>query len=139
VEDLPIALRDFRLGVDKMAAAGEVVDPERSSAEADPGGVPAVHLGLTQVLEPRAVHREDVSMRDGHEPAARSLLAGLEGERWYLVGELSDAEPEFEAGLRELGVSVLRVPDTGHAMGLQNPRGLAEAVAAILAGTATGS
>lgn len=77
-------------------------------------------------------------MRDGHEPSARSLLAGLETDLWYLVGELSEPEPEFEAGMRALGVSYLRVPDTGHAMGLQNPRGLARAVAATIDGTAIG-
>ena len=115
----------------------ELVASQRSSAEADPGGIPAIHLGLTQLLEPRAVYRSDVSMRDGHGPSARSLLAGLEADLWYLVGELSEPEPEFEAGMRALGVSYLRVPDTGHAMGLQNPRGLAAAVAAIITGTAS--
>jgi hypothetical protein len=53
--------------------------------------------------------------------------------------ELSEPDPEFEALIEELGVSVLHVPDTGHAMGLQNPRSLAEAVAAILPSTATGN
>ncbi|WP_151084091.1 alpha/beta fold hydrolase [Nocardioides cynanchi] len=123
---------------EEFVASGfmELVAAQRSSAESDPAGVPAVHLGLTQLLEPRAVYRSDVSMRDGHDPSARSLLAGLSARLWYLEGELSEPDPEFEAGLRELGVTYLRVPDTGHAMGLQNPHGLAEAIAAILSGTA---
>jgi pimeloyl-ACP methyl ester carboxylesterase len=116
----------------------ELVASQRSSADADPAGIPAVHLGMTQILEPRAVYRSDVSMRDGHDPSARSLLASLSAERWFLVGELSEPEPEFEASIRELAVSLLRVPDTSHAMGLQNPRGLANAVAAILAGAVAG-
>jgi hypothetical protein len=91
-----------------------------------------VHLGLTSVIEPRAIYREDVSMRDGHEPAARSLLAGLAAERWYLWGALSEPEPDFDRGLEELGVHVVRVPGTGHAMGLQNPAGLAETIAGVL-------
>jgi pimeloyl-ACP methyl ester carboxylesterase len=115
----------------------ELVSSQRGSAESDPEGIPAVHLGLTQILEPRAVFRSDVSMRDGHEPSARSLLAGLSADLWYLEGELSEPEPDFEAGMRELGVSYLRVPDTGHPMGLQNPRGLADVIAAILSGTAS--
>ena len=45
-------------------------------------------------------------MRDGHEPSARSLLAGLEADLWYLEGELSDPDPDFEAGIRALGVSL---------------------------------
>jgi pimeloyl-ACP methyl ester carboxylesterase len=114
----------------------EMVTAMRRTAQDDPTGIPAVHLGLTELLEPRAVHRSDVSMRDGHEPSARSLLSGLSIDRWYLNGALSEREPELERGLAELGVSLLVVPDTGHAMGLQNPRGLAEAVAAIVTGTA---
>jgi hypothetical protein len=75
-------------------------------------------------------------MRDGHDPSARTLLQGLAIDRWYLEGELSEPEPEFEAGLRDLGIGWMYVPDTGHALGLQNPRGFAEAVASILSGTA---
>jgi pimeloyl-ACP methyl ester carboxylesterase len=112
----------------------ELVAAQRSNAEADPDGIAAVHLGMTQLLEPRAVYRSDVSMRDGHEPPERTLLAGLKADRWYLQGELSEFEPDFEAGLVALGVTYLKVPDTGHAMGLQNPLGFAEAVADILAG-----
>jgi pimeloyl-ACP methyl ester carboxylesterase len=115
----------------------ELVASQRRSAEEAPAGIPAVHLGLTQLLEPRAVYRSDVSMRDGHNPSARSLLAGLSARLWYLEGELSEPEPEFEAGLRKLGVTYVRVPDTGHAMGLENPRGFAEALAAILSGNPT--
>jgi pimeloyl-ACP methyl ester carboxylesterase len=81
----------------------ELVASQRNSADADPAGIPAVHLGITQILEPRAVYRSDVSMRDGHDPSAPSLLASVSVERWYLEGELSEREPEFEAGLRELG------------------------------------
>lgn len=115
----------------------EMLASQRRTAEGDPAGVPAVHLGLTQVLEPRAVYRSDVSMRDGHDPSARSLLAGLSAGLWYLEGELSEPEPAFVEGLRELGVTCLRVPGTGHAMGLQNPRGFADALAPILAGAST--
>ena len=114
----------------------DLIAAMRADAEADPTSVAAVHLGMTELLEPRAVYRADVSMRDGHEPSARSLLSDLSIPRWYLHGELSRPEPEFETLISELGVSILQVPDTGHAMGLQNPRGLADAVAAIVAGTA---
>jgi len=125
----------------EFVAAGfrQLVADQRASAEADPASIPAVHLGMTELLEPRAVYRSAISMRDGHEPSARSLLNDLIADRWYLEGELSEPEPEREAGIRALGVNWLRVPATGHAMGLQNPAGLADAVAAILAGTATPS
>jgi hypothetical protein len=105
---------------------------QRRSAEEAPSGIPAIHLGLTQTLEPRAIYRLAVSMRDGHEPSARSLLAQLPANLWYLQGELSEPEPDLEADMRDLGVTFIQVPDTGHAMGLQNPRDLADAVAAII-------
>lgn len=104
----------------------------RERAISDPSGVPAVHLGLTSGLEPRAIYREDVSMRDGHEPPARALLGELTADRWYMWGALSEPEPDFDRGIEELGVAIARVPDTGHAMGLQNPAGLAAAVAGMV-------
>lgn len=88
----------------------ELVTSQRASAEGDPRRIPAIHLGLTQVLEPRAVYRSDVSMRDGHEPSARSLLAGPEADLWYLVRELTEPEPELEAGLLKLGPRTCRCP-----------------------------
>jgi pimeloyl-ACP methyl ester carboxylesterase len=114
-----------------------LIADQRAAAEANPSGVPARHLGLTQVLEPRALYRADVSMRDGHDPSARALLTALDADVWYLEGELSEPEPEFEAGLRTLGVNWIHVPATGHAMGLQNPAGFAETISTILSGTAT--
>jgi hypothetical protein len=49
--------------------------------------------------------------------------------RWYLHGELSDPEPNLEGDLAAMGVALKLVPKTGHPMGLQNPEGLASAVA----------
>jgi hypothetical protein len=120
---------------DEFAGTGfaALLGAMRERATADPTGVPAVHLGLTSGLEPRAIYREDVSMRDGHDPAARVLLGELAADRWYLWGALSDPAPEFDRGIEELGVKVARVPGTGHAMGLQNPEGLAVAIAGIVA------
>ena len=52
--------------------------------------------------------------------------------RWYLQGEASDPEPDLQRDLAAIGVEWKVVPDTGHAMGLQNPEGLAQAVADVL-------
>jgi pimeloyl-ACP methyl ester carboxylesterase len=52
--------------------------------------------------------------------------------RWYLLGGASDPEPELQRDLAAIGVGWKVVPDTGHAMGLQNPEGLAQAVAEVL-------
>ena len=52
--------------------------------------------------------------------------------RWYLHGALSDPEPDLQRDLAAMGVGWKVVPNTGHAMGLQNPAGLARAVAELL-------
>jgi hypothetical protein len=53
--------------------------------------------------------------------------------RWYLLGELSDPEPDLQHDLAAMGVGWKVVPETAHAMGLQNPEGLAQAVAEAVA------
>jgi pimeloyl-ACP methyl ester carboxylesterase len=122
---------------DEFADTGfaALLDSMREGAVKDPSGIPAVHLGLTSGLEPRAIHREAVSMRDGHDPAARSLLADLAAERWYLWGELSDPELDFDVGIEQIGVKLARVPGTGHPMGLKNPEGFADVIAEIVDAT----
>jgi pimeloyl-ACP methyl ester carboxylesterase len=110
----------------------ELLDTQSEEAEAQPAGLRAAHLGITRLLEPRAVYREAVSMSRETDPSTRSLLDALEMPRWYLMGEASDPEPELERDLADMGVGWKVVPDTGHAMGLQNPEGLAQAVADVL-------
>ena len=110
----------------------DFIAADEKAAEAQPSSVPAAHVGITRLVEPRALYREDVSMRDGTDPATRLLLAGLRMPRWHLQGELSDPEPEFEREMAEMGVGWRVVPKTGHAMGLVNPEGLADAVADLL-------
>ncbi len=114
----------------------ELVASMRAQAQADPSGIAAVHLGMTELLEPRAVHRAAVSMSAGHHPSASSLLSSLSCGRWYLEGELSDPDPDFDKLIVELGATILRIARTGHAMGLENPRGLADTIAAVLGNAA---
>jgi pimeloyl-ACP methyl ester carboxylesterase len=111
----------------------ELLARQEKAAHADPTGLPAAHLGITRLVDPRALYREAVSMRDGSDPPVRDLLSELTMPRWYLQGSLSEQDDEFQRGLEALGVTWRIVPDTGHAMGLQNPMGLAEAVAEAVA------
>lgn len=105
-----------------------LVDGQRSEAEANPTGLRAAHVGITALVEPRAIHREAASMAREISPSIRSLLSGMAIPRWYLMGELSDPEG-LEADLAGLGVGWKVVPAAGHPMGLQNPAGFAETVA----------
>ena len=61
------------------------------------------------------------------------VLVGLAMPRWYLHGELSEPEPDYERFLAESGIGFRIVPVAGHAMGLQNPAGLAATVAGVVA------
>ena len=111
----------------------ELLEAQSKEAEAQPEGLRAAHLGITRLVEPRAIHREAVSARDGTNPSVRSLLRSLEMPRWYLQGELSDPEPDLQHDLAAMGVGWKVVPKTAHPMGLQNPEGLAQTVAEVLA------
>jgi pimeloyl-ACP methyl ester carboxylesterase len=111
---------------------GELVARQSSEAEANPTGLRAAHLGMTRLLEPRATYRESRSMIAGTNPSVRVLLGRLGMPRWYLNGELSDADG-LEADLASIGVGWKVVPATGHPMGLQNPEGFAQTIADVMA------
>jgi len=106
-----------------------MIEAQSEEAAAQPSGLRAAHLGITRLIEPRALHREGVALEEDTTPTIRSLLAALEMPRWYLQGAASEPDPDLERDLAAMGVGWKVVPETGHAMGLQNPEGLAQAVA----------
>ncbi|MDP9250622.1 MAG: alpha/beta hydrolase [Chloroflexota bacterium] len=112
---------------------GDLLEAQAREAEAQPTGLRAAHLGITRLVEPRAIHREGVSLGLVTQPNVRSLLTELTMPRWYLMGELSDPEPDLQRDLAAMGVDWKVVPKTGHPMGLQNPEGFAQTVAEVLA------
>jgi len=107
----------------------ELLEAQSKEAEAQPDGLRAAHLGITRLVDPRALHREGVSLERGTDPSVRSLLRTLRMPRWYLQGELSDPQPDLQHDLAGMGIGWKVVPKTAHVMGLQNPEGLAQAVA----------
>ena len=110
----------------------ELLEAQSKEAEAQPDGLRAAHLGITRLVDPLALHREGVSLERGTDPSVRSLLRTLQIPRWYLQGELSDPEPDLQHDLAAMGVGWKVVPKTAHAMGLQNPEGVAQAVAEVM-------
>ena len=111
----------------------EMLGEQASAGLAQPTGTMAAHVGITRLVEPRAIYREAVSSARADAHAGRSLLPGLDMPRWYLMGSLSEPEPDLQRDLAGMGVGWKVVPDTGHPMGLQNPEGLAQTVAEVLA------
>ena len=89
---------------DAFAADGfrELLESQAREAEAQPAGLRAAHLGITRLVDPRALHREAVSLEGGTEPSVRSVLGELRMPRWYLQGELSRSgtrPPAFPRGI----------------------------------------
>lgn len=110
----------------------DLLDGQTSEAEAQPKGLRAAHLGITRLVAPYALHREAVSMERETDPPLRSLVKDLQMSRWYLDG--AESEPlDPRDDLEAAGVGYKVVPDTGHPMGLQNPHGLVQTIAEVLA------
>lgn len=110
----------------------DLLASQTREAEAQPSGLRAAHLGITRVVAPYAIHRAATAEARDTDPPLRSILKDLLMTRWYLVGAESESLNPRE-DLEAAGVEFKVVPDTGHAMGLQNPHGLAQAVAEIVA------
>lgn len=126
----PIAARSEQDFVERGFA--ELLDGQTRDAEALPKGLRAAHLGITRLVAPYALHRAEVAQGRETDPPLRALVKDLQMPRWYLDG--AESEPSGPRDdLEAAGVEFKVVPDTGHMMGLQNPRGLAQTIAEILA------
>lgn len=83
-----------------------------------------------RLADPRALHRTAVSLAEGTSPTMRELLIDLTIPRAYLYPE--GGEPARAEGLREAGVQVLGIPESGHNIMLDNPEVFARTLAALL-------
>lgn len=80
---------------------------------------------------PEAAWRISSSAMRGGSPSWRQQLYDLKKPKSYLFGVLSLPSEDVDA-LRTHGVRVELIPDAGHSMALDNPKALAETIAAIL-------
>lgn len=113
----------------------------REEASSNPESIYASTVALQRLASPRALHRTARSLIALTRPTVREQLVRLDVPRAFIVGARTlaavDRAPSGEAGdaLEGTGVEVLVVPDAGHPMMFQNPRGLAKAIAAAIGGT----
>jgi pimeloyl-ACP methyl ester carboxylesterase len=98
----------------------------RANIEKEPSN--AVFAGAFAASAPYAVHRSAVGLLEGTKPPQRVALAALSIPKYYLVGERNLGEFNV-SHLEALGMSVIAVPESGHAMMDDNPEGLAAALA----------
>jgi pimeloyl-ACP methyl ester carboxylesterase len=84
------------------------------------------------ISAPCAMHRVAVSLVAGSDPTWRAQLCALEMPCTMIFGEASLPNDDAETLPRD-GVPVMIVPTAGHGMGLENPSGLAVAIAGAVA------
>jgi len=122
----PIAAQSEQDFVERGFA--DLLDGQTRDARALPDGLRAAHLGITPLVAPYALHRAEVARARDTDAPLRSIVRDLQMPRWYLDG--AESEPWGPRDdLEAAGVEFRVVPDTGHMMGIQNPRGLAETIA----------
>lgn len=78
---------------------------------------------------PKAVFRAAQSLVEGSEVDWRQEFLDHPARKAFIFGEKSLPDPDAQR-LSEAGVQVFTVADAGHAMGTDNPAGLAAAIAA---------
>jgi pimeloyl-ACP methyl ester carboxylesterase len=87
----------------------------------------AVIAGVFQVAAPHAGYRSAVGIVKATRPTVRERLLQMSIPRAYIFGEKSLPDPDWDS-LASQGVQVLVIPNAGHAMMWDNPRGTAEAL-----------
>lgn len=80
---------------------------------------------------PRAVFHGAQSLVEGSSPDWRHRFLKHPARKAFIFGEKSLPDPDTDA-LAKAGVSVLTVKNAGHSMGVENPEGLAKAIATVL-------
>jgi pimeloyl-ACP methyl ester carboxylesterase len=96
-----------------------------------------VERAMMMAASPVAIHRTSLSLVANTVPSIRERLQALKIPRTFLVGARSLAEPELPSGesgegLESFGVTRIVVADAGHSMLLENPAGVAAAIATAI-------
>jgi pimeloyl-ACP methyl ester carboxylesterase len=84
-----------------------------------------------RAADPAAIHRSAVSLIADRSPTYRDCLLSLHIPKAYLFGSKTLPSPD-EHMLRESGIHVAIVPDSGHDMMSDNPVGFCETIRVVL-------
>jgi pimeloyl-ACP methyl ester carboxylesterase len=85
------------------------------------------YAGALGIADPVAMHRSAVGLIQGTAPSQRQLLFSMTIPRSFLFGEYSLPDPDVK-NLQAKGINVLIVPQAGHGMMDDNPRGFGSAL-----------
>jgi len=92
----------------------------------------SIFLGMLQVTSPLAIHRSAVSVVKGTQPVMWDQLIRMSIPRTYLFGSRSleeyEGDREMYTRLEAHGIRVDVVPNAGHGMMSDNPKGFADAI-----------
>jgi len=107
----------------------------KARAESGESGL-AAFAGMLQVAAPHAFHRSAVALVKGTQPTVRQRFYELLIPRAYVFGERSVPKNEGSAvpdapyplQLEKEGIQIFVVPDAGHLMVVENPKGFGDVV-----------
>lgn len=91
----------------------------------------AAYLSTLRAAAPHAIYRSAVSLVEGTRPTMRERFVALPIPRAFVFGQESMPDEDVEY-LPQYGIKIFTVPDAGHGMAHDNPRGFAEAIAVAL-------
>ncbi len=87
----------------------------------------AAYAATFHISAPHAVHRSAVGLLKGTQPTMRQRLLAFSIPKAFVFGQHNLPDRD-EKRLRKEGVTVLVIPDAGHAMMEENPIGFANAI-----------
>jgi haloalkane dehalogenase len=111
------------MGEDAYINGGHLKVCEAAEAAGDRGWAATMRAASA-----RAVYRGARSLVEGGSPGWRSRFLHQPAQKSYIFGQRSLPDPDHSV-LSSHGISVYVVPDAGHSMSLENPAGLATAIA----------
>ena len=89
-------------------------------------------VGTFRATDSIAFHRSAVSLVAGTQPSWREQFYAMELPRAFVIGEKSGPTEDEIEPFRSRGIATIFVPDAGHDMAIENPSGVADAIALAL-------
>lgn len=80
---------------------------------------------------PIAIYRESISLIEGQSPCWRKVFYSLKASKTFIFGNNSLPDPDYMEIEKE-SINIEIIPDAGHSMAWEKPKGLATAIVAAI-------